>query len=120
MRRKNHRRTGRQKQPWQVLEKHQGVHHGWSKALEENKVRQGQKNNMCVEGQVIQGLGAILRLVNDESSEKVTRGQPARMAEFPDSGDRADLYILCSCGEWQGTDLRNMPRDISLHGSQRP
>ena len=49
MRRENHRRTGRQKQPWQVLEKHQGVHHSWSEALEENEGRQGQEKNVCVE-----------------------------------------------------------------------
>lgn len=36
------------------------------------------------------------------------------MAEFPDSGDRADLHILCSCGEGQGTGLRNMPRDVTI------
>lgn len=48
MRRENHRRTGRQKQPWQVLEKHQGVQHGSSEALE-NEGRQGQKKNVCVE-----------------------------------------------------------------------
>ena len=49
MRRENRRRTRRQKQPWQVSEKHQRVHHSWSEALEENEGRQGQETNVCVE-----------------------------------------------------------------------